>query len=113
MKGMIFSRVVDEVPIESATVQRVYVAEFGQVVGIRVVVRCRIIVVDTGGFSKIEEKILECRCFRRDVHVRAPDHRLVANCWFYIFRVLFFFYQLVHVLPKIVRCGRIADRIVC
>ena len=105
MKGMIFSRVVDEVPIESATVQRVYVAEFGQVVGIRVVVRCRIIVVDTGGFSKIEEKILECPRFRRDLHVGASDHRLVAYLGFLILRVLFFSNQLVHVFPKIVWYG--------
>jgi len=105
-QGQDSGRVVDEVPVESATVRRVYGAEVGQVEVIRVVVRCRIIVVDTGVFSKIEEKILECCRLRRDAHVGAPDHRLVANHWFYILRVLFFFHQLVHVLPKIVRCGR-------
>jgi len=103
-QGYDFGGVVDEVPVEGAAVRRVNGAEFGKVEGIRVVVRCRIIVVDTGVFSKIEEKILECCRLRRDAHVGAPDHRLVANFWFHILRVLFFFYQLVHVLPKIVRC---------
>jgi len=112
-QGYDFSREVDEVPVEGAAVRRVDGAELGQVEGTRVVVQLRIMVVDTGGFSKIEEKNLECRRFRRDLHVGAPDHRLVANLMFFILRVLFFFHQLVHVLPKTVRYRRSTDRIGC
>ena len=108
-----FSGVVDEVLVEGVAVRRVDGAEFGQVEGIRVVVRCCIMIIDTGRFSKIEEKILECCRFRRDLHVGASDHRLVANLGFLILWVLFLFHQQVQVLPKIARYGRSADRIRC